>query len=75
MTTDQPLVGVDLPSKSQLGGTECIDCGTAAGPLHPGETITTRVGPGVVQDATVVRCTPCVKARKCKPLAGAAAAR
>ncbi|MDH6114814.1 hypothetical protein P3T36_001165 [Kitasatospora sp. MAP12-15] len=49
---------------AQLSGEQCFDCGTADGPLHRGETITTPVNSGVVQDTTIVRCTPCVKARR-----------
>ncbi|MDH6109852.1 hypothetical protein P3T36_005347 [Kitasatospora sp. MAP12-15] len=60
---DEVGEGPRLFSDAQLDGTACIGCGTADGPLHRGETITTRAMPGVVQDTTVVRCTPCVKAR------------
>lgn len=50
-------------TEAQLDGTGCIHCGSDDAP-HRGETITTRVAPGVVRDTTVARCTPCLKASR-----------
>lgn len=51
-------------TEEQIQGRACRRCTSTVPPLHPDETITTRVSVGVVRDTTSVLCTPCLVAAR-----------
>lgn len=65
MTMDQ-MSGASTPelTPDQLAGEACLRCESTDAPLHPGETITTRVDVGVVRDTVTVLCTACLVAEQ-----------
>jgi len=52
----------DTLTLAQREGRACLRCESTDAPLHPGETITTRVDVGVVRDTVTALCTACVVA-------------
>ncbi|GAA0694510.1 hypothetical protein GCM10010193_56440 [Kitasatospora atroaurantiaca] len=50
----------DTLTDDQREGRACLHCESTEAPLHPGETITTRVSVGVVRDTVTALCTPCL---------------
>lgn len=59
---DEAQVGV--LTDDQIHGRACRGCATAEAPLHPDETVTTRVIEGVIRETVSVLCTSCLVASR-----------